>query len=92
MRDPGKVPITSVAQTGPRTSHHSDPARKAARAPGPRAYLLLRLCLLDVVPAHLDARGEDPSGEIRHVDTQEVGHFLGSCDFSKSKEGRGEKF
>lgn len=46
--------------------------------PSQRAYLLLRLSLLDVIPSHLDARGEDSSGEIGHVDTQQVGHFLGS--------------
>lgn len=41
-------------------------------------YLFLSLCLLDIIPPHLDARGEDASGEISHVDTQEMGHLLGS--------------
>lgn len=54
-------------------------SEEAARAPArARAYLLLGLRLLDVIPSHLDAGREDSSGEIGHVDTQEVGHFLGS--------------
>lgn len=53
-------------------------AKEVAQPPSQRAHLLLRLRLLDVIPPHLDARGEDSSGEIGHIDTQQVGYFLGS--------------
>lgn len=53
-------------------------AKEVAQPPSQRVHLLLRLRLLDIIPSHLDARGEDSSGEIGHVDTQEVGYFLGS--------------
>lgn len=68
-----------TAQSRPHPDQRQDPAEEAARAPATgRAYLLLGLRLLDVIPSHLDAGREDSSGEIGHVDTQEVGHFLGS--------------
>lgn len=58
------------------------------RLPWPqRTYLLFSLRLLDVIPSHLDARGEDSSGEIGHIDTQEMGHLLGSYNFSENKGG-----
>lgn len=41
-------------------------------------YLLFSLCLLYIVSAHLDAWGEDASGEVGHIDPQEVGHLLSS--------------
>lgn len=44
----------------------------------PITYLLFRLGLLHIVSPHLDARGEDASGEIGHVDPQEVRHLLSS--------------
>lgn len=68
-----------MAQAGLTLTSAMTLSEEAARAPArARAYLLLGLRLLDVIPSHLDAGREDSSGEIGHVDTQEVGHFLGS--------------
>lgn len=41
-------------------------------------YLLFSLRLLHIVSPHLDAWGKDASGEIGHIDPQEVGHLLSS--------------
>lgn len=42
------------------------------------AYLLFRLCLLHIVSPDLDAWGQDASGEVGHIDPQEMGHLLSS--------------
>lgn len=42
------------------------------------AYLLFGLSFLDIISPDFDARSEDTSSEIRHIDTQKVRHFLSS--------------
>ena len=79
MRNPGEtIPNIEDAAAQASTRPRQWPVPRRRPDPSQRAYLLLRLSLLDVIPSHLDARGEDPSGEISHIDTQQVGHFLGS--------------
>lgn len=46
---------------------------------GRYGYLLLGLGLLHHLAAHLDAGGEDGSGEVSYIDALQVADFLSSC-------------
>lgn len=40
-------------------------------------YLLFGLCLLHHLSAHFNSRGEDGTGEVRHIDALQVTNLLG---------------
>lgn len=48
-------------------------------------YLLFGLCLLHHLSAHFDTRGEDCSGEVRHIDALQVANLL--CRWGREKSG-----
>lgn len=49
-------------------------------------YLFFCLSLLNIVSSHFDTRSENSSGEICHIDTQEVRNFLSS--YRKEKKAK----
>lgn len=44
-----------------------------------KAYLLLGLGLLHILPTHFNPGSEDGPSELQHVDAEQMAQFLGSC-------------
>lgn len=44
-----------------------------------KSYLFFRLGLLHILSPHFDPRREDGTGELQHVDAQQMAQFLSSC-------------
>lgn len=70
----------SMAKSACRGSQRgSGRGRRQSRAERSLGYLLLGLGFLHHLAAHLNAGGEDGSGEVSYVDALQVADFLSSC-------------